>query len=152
PGPSVAQQFLGFFGIGRAPIPIVAGSMMIGWGLFGFGSVGWLEPILRFPALFVPPSLLIAFTGALLSAKLFGELAARLMPKDESYAITREGLLGLTGKVVYPVTETEGRVHVFDPFRTLHVLSARTPVGAEPIAKGTDVIIASMDADHRYVI
>jgi hypothetical protein len=74
------------------------------------------------------------------------------MPNDESYAIKREGLLALTGTVVYPVTDSAGRVHVRDRHRTLHQLSARVAPGQPPIPKGTQVIVASMDPDRHYLI
>jgi hypothetical protein len=150
--PGFGQQLLGFFGVGRAPITIVAGSLMIGWGLFGWGATELLRPVLRWPVLFIGPSLAAAAGGALLSAKLFAELSARLMPQDETCAIPREGLVGLTGKVVYPVSEIGGRVHVFDQFRTLHVEAARVDPGQPPIEKGTEVIVASMNPDQGYLI
>jgi membrane protein implicated in regulation of membrane protease activity len=151
-GPSAAQQLLGFFGVGRAPLTIVLGSMMIGWGLFGLGATELLRPVLRFPALFVGPALAVAAAGSLLTAKLFGELSARAMPQDESYAISREGLVGLAGKVVYPVTDTGGRVHVFDQFRTLHVASARLAPGVPPLGKGTEVIVTSLEPERGCVL
>jgi membrane protein implicated in regulation of membrane protease activity len=143
---------LGFFGMGRAPVPIVLGSLLIGWGLFGLAATDTLKPILRLPALFVPPSLAIAAAGALVTAKLFAELSARLLPRDETYALSREGLLGLTGRVVYPVTETTGRVHLYDQYHTLHVMSARVAPGAPSIDKGSEVIIASSGPANRYVM
>src|SRR6266568_2752942 len=51
-----------------------------------------------------------------------------------------------------PVSETGGRVHVFDQFRTLHAEPARVTPGQAPIEKGTEVIVASMDPDHGYLI
>jgi membrane protein implicated in regulation of membrane protease activity len=149
----IAPQLLGFFGVGRAPITIVLASLLIGWGLFGMAVTDFLKHGLHLsPVLFVAPSLAAAAAGGLLCAKFFGEIAARLMPQDESYAIRREGLLGQTGKVVYPVSEVGGRVHVFDQFRTLHVESARVSPGHPPIEKGTEVIVASLDPDHGYLI
>jgi membrane protein implicated in regulation of membrane protease activity len=153
PVPGIGQQLLGFFGVGRAPLTVVIGSLLIGWGLFGLAATDLLRHTLHWPALLTfAPSLAAAVAGALLSAKLFGEVAARLMPRDESCAIPREGLLGLAGKVVYPVSESSGRVHVFDSFRTLHVEPARVSPGQPAIEKGTEVIVASMDPDHGYLI
>jgi membrane protein implicated in regulation of membrane protease activity len=143
---------LGFFGMGRAPLPIVLGSLLIGWGLFGLAATDMLRPLFRFPALFVPPSLAIAVAGALVTAKLFAELSARLLPRDETYALSREGLLGLTGRVVYPVTETTGRIHLYDQYHTLHVVSARVAPGAPSIDKGSEVIVASSGPADRYVV
>src|SRR5436309_431542 len=93
-----------------------------------------------------------AFAMLMLLLSGLGGLAARFMPEEQSFAIPREGLLGLTGKVVFRVSEESGRVHVFDQYRTLHVTPARIPPGADPIDKGTDVIIASMDPDRRFVV
>jgi membrane protein implicated in regulation of membrane protease activity len=150
--PPVGRQLLGFFGIGRAPLPIVLGSLMIGWGFFGLAATETLRSLLRLPALFVLPSMAIAAGGALATAKLFAELSARLMPKDETYAISREGLLGLTGKVIYPVSATGGRIHIYDQYHTLHVASARIAPGSPPIERGAEVIVASADPDNRYLI
>jgi membrane protein implicated in regulation of membrane protease activity len=151
--PGAGQHLLGFFGVGRAPLTIVIGSLMIGWGLIGLAVTDTLRRDLHWPpVLFVGPALAAAAAGSLAAAKLFGELSARLMPKDESFAIGREGLLGLTGKVVYRVTETGGRVHVFDQYRTLHVKPARVGPGEAPIAKGTEVIVASMEPERGTLI
>jgi hypothetical protein len=152
PSPGVGRQMLGFFGVGRAPIPIVIGSLMIGWGLFGLGATELLRPVLREPVLFLGPTLIVASAGGVLTAKLFGELAARLVPADETCAIPREGLLGLQGQVVYPVSESGGRVHIYDRFRTLHTEPARVAPGQTAIEKGARVIVVSMDADRRYLI
>lgn len=146
------RQLLAFVGMGRAPITIVVGSLMIGWGVFGFLALEILRPILKLPLLFVGPSLLCAAVGSILTTRLMGELLARVMPQDESYALTRDGLVGLTGKVVYPVTDSEGRVHIFDPYRTLHSESARVAPGLPPIEKGTEVIVASVDPDRKLLI
>src|SRR5205814_1033020 len=140
------------FGFGRAPLAILLASLLIGWGFGGIIALEILRPILRFPALFFLPAAGVALVSALLCLKLFGGLAARFMPEEQSSAIPREGLLGLTGKVVFRVSEETGRVHVFDQHRTLHVTPARVLPGTEPIDKGTDVIIASLDPDRRFVV
>jgi membrane protein implicated in regulation of membrane protease activity len=146
------RHLLGFFGVGRAPLTLVLASLMLGWGLLGLAANELLRPLLGDPARFIGLSLAIAAIGSLLGAKLFAEFSARVMPKDESYAIKREGLLGLTGTVVYPVTVSAGRVHVRDRHRTLHQLSARVAPGQPLIPKGTQVIVASMDPDRHYLI
>jgi membrane protein implicated in regulation of membrane protease activity len=150
--PGYARELLGFFGFGRAPVMILVGSMMIGWGLCGLAALEALRPVLRLPALCIGPALLAGAAGSLLSARLFASLAARFGPQEHSAAIAREGLVGLTGTVVYAVTGEAGRVHIFDQFRTLHAEAARVVPGTPPIEKGTEVIVAAMDPDRRYLI
>jgi hypothetical protein len=151
-GIGLAQRTLSFFAVGRAPVTIVLGSMMLGWGLCGYITVGALQPVLRFPAAFVPPALGIAVGGGLLFAKVFGEIAAHLIPQEESSAVSVEDLVGLFGTVVYPVSDTEGRIHVFDAFRTLHVEPAHVAPGAASIAKGTSVKVTAISPDGDYLI
>lgn len=125
---------------------------MLGWGLCGFTVLTALKPTLHFPAAFVPPALGVAVVGALVFAKVFGEMAAHLIPRDESFAVTLDDLVGLPATVVYPVSESEGRVHVFDAFRTLHVEPARLAPGAAPLAKGADAKVVGISSDGAYLI
>lgn len=151
-GISLAARALSFFAVGRAPVTIVLGSMMLGWGMCGYMTVGLLQPALRLPAAFVPPALGFAVGGGLVFAKVFGEIAAYLIPREESFAVSLEDLVGLFGTVVYPVSETEGRIHVFDAFRTLHVEPARVTPGAANIAKGAGVKVTGISPDGDYVL
>jgi len=146
------RHLLIFLGIGRAPTSIVVGSLMLGWGLFGLAANEFLQPVLREPGRFIGPSLAVAAVGSLLTGKLFAEIAARLMPNEETYAIKREGLLGRTGTVIFAVSDAAGRVHIRDAHRTLHQAAARVAPGQPPISKGTQVIVASMDLDRHYLI
>jgi membrane protein implicated in regulation of membrane protease activity len=145
-------RMLGFFGVGRAPITIVVGSLMMGWGLFGLGATAVLKGLAPNSIAWIPVALAAAGAGALITAKVFGELTARLMPGDESFAISREDLIGLTGVVIYPVTETLGRVHVWDRNRTLHAESARLADPGAPLPRGAEVLLTGMDPTGRYIL
>jgi membrane protein implicated in regulation of membrane protease activity len=146
------QSLFTFLGVGRAPLSLVLGSLMLGWGLFGLAANEFLRPVLAAPARFIGPSLAVAAIGSLLTAKLFAEIAARVMPKDETYAIKREGLVGHTGTVIFPVTETGGRVHIRDQHRTLHQAAARVAQGHKAVPKGARVIVAAMHPEQEYLI
>jgi membrane protein implicated in regulation of membrane protease activity len=144
------QQSLAFLGTGHSPLMVVLGSLMLGWGLVGLAANAILQPLLG--SRFMLPSLVLAAAGSLLAARLVAVLARRFLPQEESFAVSRQQLVGHPGKAIYPVSEGAGRIHVRDRFRTLHTLAARVAPGEPPIEKGTDVIIASMDAARRYVI
>src|SRR5438093_4443058 len=60
------QEGLAFLGAGHAPLMVVVGSLMLGWGVFGLAGNAILQPWLGEPARFMLPSLAIATVGSLL--------------------------------------------------------------------------------------
>ncbi|HET6384158.1 MAG TPA: hypothetical protein VFJ58_12265 [Armatimonadota bacterium] len=148
----VGYGILGFFGFGRAPLTILIGSLMIGWGLAGIIATQAFQADFKAPDRFILPALAVAIVGAILFTKLLGELFARFMVEDETYAIHREDLVGLTGTVVYPVSETGGRIHVFDQFHTLHVEPARIRSGSAGAEKGAEVLVIGLDPEKKYLL
>lgn len=145
-------RILGFFGVGRAPLTIVVGSLMIGWGLTGLAVTAALRDTFPNTLAPIPFAAVAAGFGALLTAKVFGELTARIMPGDESFAITRNDLVGLTGTAIYPVSDDLGRIHVWDRNRTLHSESARLAEPGQPIPRGTEVVVTALDPSGRYLL
>lgn len=150
--PSVAEQALAFFGAGRVPGPFLWGSVLMGWGLFGFWATRFFEPALHVPALFVLPTMGCAVVGALGTAKFAAETGARLLPREESFAMETVELCGLTGTVAFPVDAMRGRVHVYDTHGTLHDVSARVTPGYPPILRGRRVLVSDFDAAHGFVV
>ena len=151
-GPSVAQQILAFFGVGRLPGPFVWGSALLGWGLFGFWGTRLWGASLHTPSLFVLPALVTAIAGTLVVMKFTAEVGGRLMPQTESYAVSAVDLCGQSGTVGYPVDEKRGRVNVYDAYGTLHTPSARTAPGGVLIGRGKKVVVVDYDAVQDCVI
>lgn len=149
---SPTQQMLAFFGVGRVPGPFVWGSFLLGWGLFGFWGTRLWEESLRTPILFALPSLVTAIVGGLGVAKMTAEAGARLLPQDESRAVSTIDLCGQTGTVAFPVDDSHGRINVYDVFGTLHTPSARVAAGQTPIGRGCRVLVTDYDAPHDLVI
>jgi hypothetical protein len=150
--PGASTRLLGFFGVGRAPLTMVVGSLMIGWGLFGLGATELLREAFPDSLGFIPVAMAAATGGALLTAKVFGELTARLMPGDESFAIRANDVVGLTATVIYPVSDALGRVHVWDRNRTLHARTARLAEPGEALERGVVVLITGMDPTGRHLL
>ncbi len=141
-----------FFGLGRVPAPLVWGSALLGWGLFGFWGTQLWESHLHLPAAFALPALATALVGALVTQKATVETASRLLPRDESYAVGNVELCGLTGTVVFATDEARGRVHVYDAHGTLHDVSARSAPGQGQIARGRRALVTDYDAARDQVI
>ena len=141
-----------FFGMGRVPAPLVWGSALLGWGLFGFWGTQFWQGLLHVPAAFVLPALAMALAGAIVTEKVTVEAAARLLPRDETFATSAVDLCGLTGTVAFAVDAARGRVHVYDTHGTLHDASARTAPEQPPIARGRKVLVVDYDAARDQVI
>jgi hypothetical protein len=135
-----------FFGMGRVPAPLVWGSALLGWGVFGFWATQFWQSHLHFPAVFVLPSLVTAVAGAVATEKVTVETAARLLPHDESFATGNVELCGLHGTAVFPVDAKRGRVHVYDIYGTLHDVPARSAPGQGQIGRGRSVLVMDYDA------
>ncbi|BDI31111.1 hypothetical protein CCAX7_31620 [Capsulimonas corticalis] len=150
--PTIGEQVLGFFGVGRVPGPFVWGSLLLGWGLFGFWGTQYFEEKLHNPALFALPALAVACTGALVTAKITGEAGARLMPQTESFATDTIDLCGQIGTAAFPVDETRGRVHVYDAHGTMHDCTARIAPGHSPLARGSRVLVVDYDEKKGQLV
>lgn len=150
--PSAMQQMLAFFGVGRLPLPFIWGSVLLGWGLFGFWGTRLWEAALHHPPLFILPSLVTAIVGALATARVTSALGARLLPQEASSALSTVDLCGRTGAVTYPVDEVRGRVHVYDDYGTLHDVQACVAPGQPPVGRGRQVLVTDYDAAQDRVI
>jgi hypothetical protein len=139
-------SLLTFFGLGRVPAPLVWGSALLGWGVFGFWATQFWQSYLHVPAVFVLPALVTATAGAVATEKVTVETAARLLPRDESFATGNVELCGLHGTAVFPVDAKRGRVHVYDVYGTLHDVPARTSPGQGQIGRGRSVLVVDYDA------
>lgn len=147
-----AGLLLGLLGFGRAPAPMVLEAFCIAWGLCGFWAN---EFFLRTPTpslLQVLPSLGIALVGGTAGSRLAAELLSRVLPQEESCAVSQQELFGLTGAIAFPVSEEAGRIHIYDSFGTLHDEMCRVPAGHPPIEKGHRAIVVDMDTQGRLIV
>lgn len=148
-----ANVFLALTGVDRAPLPMVIESFCICWGLIGCVAHSWLLPHTPDPTLAqMLPVMGIALGGGLIGARGAAELIARLMPQDESQVVSRDSLFGLSGKVAFPVSETGGRILIYDNFGTLHDESCRVAPDHLPIAKGHRAMVMDRDAQGNLIV
>ena len=150
---SITTNFIwNLTGLKRAPLTMVVEAFLLAWGLCGY----WANHLLLHSVAPAPekmlPSLLVALTGGLIGARVAAEVIGRMMPEDESLSVSRNGLFGLTGKVAYPVSETGGRIHIYDEFGTLHDETCRVVAGHPPIVKGRRVLVMDMDAQGQLIV
>jgi hypothetical protein len=144
---------LALLGAGRAPLPMVIEAFFMSWGMIGCIANQLLLKGVPSPELGqVLPAMGIAAGGGLVGARLAAELIARLMPGEESQIVSREGLYGLKGKVAFPVSETGGRIIVYDDFGSLHDETCRVVDGHPPIERGRRVLVMDRDSHGNLLV
>ncbi len=124
--PGLLEQFFGWLNAGRVPmlvLLIVFLSSFAGTGYavqaFATGFIGLLPSILAGP---------LAFAAALPTTRGASRVLGRVLPKDETYAITPEDLVGEIATVTLgPVErETAGKAKVMDAHGNLHFVRVRS--------------------------
>lgn len=136
---------LHFLGAGKAPLTLVLGAFLLGWGFVGFWANQLLVPVVKSPIVSVGPSIALALAGAVLVARTTASIAARVIPKNATSAVSRESLVGQEARVVYPISTTSGRAFYYDKNAVLHDVTCRVRSGESEIAKGRKIILAGYD-------
>jgi hypothetical protein len=137
---------------GRVPLLIL---LMAGLGAF---SVAGLT--LQIVALHVAAPLptvvaaLLAFLAVIPSTRTISRLVARVLPRDESYAIDEQALVGRTGIVTLgPVDATSGgRAKVMDDFGNAHFPRVRAARDGLTIAQGATVLVVDRVGSELTVV
>lgn len=149
----IFNKILWVLGINKVPIMLVLGLFMLCWGAFGLAVNNILAGILRYPAIYVLPSIGITFVSSAFFTRIMTALAAKFLPGTENYAVTRFDMIGALARTVYTVTETSGTINIKDSYGTIHREQCKAESGAEPIAANTEVIVIDYDEnDKRFVV
>lgn len=149
---AAGEHFLAFFGFGRIPAAFVWGSLLLGWSIVGYWATVALQQKLHSPALFVLPSMAAAALGAIAGARVASVGLGRVIPSEESLAVSTVELCGLTGRVAYPVDIHRGRVLVYDVHGTMHDCQARTSTPGVSIARGKTVLVVDYDSANDLLV
>lgn len=140
-------------GADRAPWSMIAEAFCLVWGVCGYWANQYTVSALAEPTWKqMLPSLGIALGGGIIGARIGAEIIARVMPPDESQDVSQEGLYGLTGEVAFPVSETGGRIRIYDPHGSLHDETCRIAAGHAPIPKGRSAIVMDRDAQGNLIV
>lgn len=138
-------SLLDWLNTGRVPLLVL---IMLALG--GFAVTGFvLEAIAR--ALWTPLPALVAVPAALAVTVPFvragSRAIARVVPRDETYAVDVADFVGCTAEVtVGPLDQgLPGRVRVRDVHGNWHVERARAAKGQTPMAVGATVLLVDRD-------
>ncbi len=124
--PGMLEQFFGWLNAGRVPMLV----LLIVF-LSSFAGTGYVAQAFATGFVGLRPSVLVgplAFAAALPTTRGASRVLGRVLPKDESYAITPEDLVGEIATVTLgPVErETAGKAKVMDAHGNLHFVRVRS--------------------------
>lgn len=96
---SLSEAWLGWLHIGKVPLLVLLALLLTAFSIIGFTANGLFKSLLGFH----PPALLssiAAFLGALPVVRLTGGILARIIPGDETTAVTLDTLVGRIAVIV----------------------------------------------------
>ena len=142
-----------FLGINDVPVTMLVGIFSLCWGVLGLLSNQILAVGVKYPAVYILPSLCIAFFGSFIITRTMAAIVAKVIPSDENYAVHRFDLVGLPGKTVHITNYIVGTVDVKDKYGSVHRVQAKTESENDSIPHSVDVIVVDYDdSDKRFIV
>jgi len=143
--PGVLQQALSFLGLGRVPLSMLMMSFAFLWGFAGYAANQLGKSLVVEPAWFIWPSLVLAGVAGLGGTRGLAQVVSRFLPSTESYATSRQDLLGRRAEVRYAITRSAGAALLHDGYGNLLEVSCRSQQD-EAIPPGSRVVLMHYDA------
>jgi len=141
-------RLLSILGIGKVPTMLIFSIFCLIWGATGVAGNQLFSMILRFPALYIWPSMLC---GLLVAYSTTGGLSgwiSRLMPDRETYGTAEQQLVGRTARAAYELSARTGSAFLLDDQQNRIQVRCRTHDGST-IPRGAEVLLLEYDAKSR---
>ncbi|HXV30384.1 MAG TPA: OB-fold-containig protein [Sinorhizobium sp.] len=138
---SALSGLMSWINVGGVPILVL---LMLLIGFFAMIGFALQSAALALWALLpAPVAALPAFILALPAVRGSSRLVARIVPRDETYAVDLSEFIGARGEVaVGPLDQgLPGRIRTKDRHGNWHSLRAKAAKGEAPIAIGTEILI-----------
>ncbi len=144
---SALSGLLSWINVGGVPILVL---LMLLLGYFAIiGFVLQSAALTLWALLPVPVAAVPTFILSLPAVRSTSRLVARIVPRDESYAVNLSEFIGVRGEVaVGPLDQgLPGRVRAKDRHGNWHSLRAKAAKEETPIAIGTEILIVDRISD-----
>lgn len=138
----VFEQTLGWLHVGKLPILVLLTLFLFGFAFAGYATQMASEGVAGH---FMPVwlALLPAFAGAVTSVRIFAPPLSRIVPKDETAAVSEDSLIGRAGVVVMGVARAgmAAQIKVKDTLGHSHYVMVEPDVAGEEFGEGEVVLI-----------
>jgi hypothetical protein len=137
---------------GRLPLLIL---IILALGIFSIGGF-FLQGLAHVAGTTIPASIvaIAAAAGSVPVIRNASRSLARIIPRDETYAVSENDFVGKVATVtVGPLDQgLPGRVRLKDVFGNWHTVSARASQESPPLAVGASVLLVDRDAKSFVAI
>lgn len=146
-------HLLGWLHIGRVPVMVLVILFLTGFGLTGL-IVQVVSNHLTGSVLPGTLASIIAGVGTLPQVRVFGRIIARVMPRDETAAMSEAGYIGRTATIVIGKARvgSPAQAKFTDRHGTTHYLMVEPDADGEVFEQGQSVLIVSRDRTVHKVI
>lgn len=137
---------LSLLGVGRVPLSVVVTALGLIWAVVGYSVNIIIGDVIGLPvAPLVWVSMIVAGSFSLLLTSTFARTLGWMLPRTESYAVTKRDMIGTRGTVRFKVTASAGSVQVRDKYGHLQELSCRIREGERSLPANSSVVIVGYD-------
>lgn len=141
-GDTAPDHVLGWLYIGKVPTLVLVVIFLTGYALFGYAMQMVVHGLF---GSFLPAwiAALLAIPAALVTVRSLGALIARVLPKDESSAVSELTLIGRAGVVCNGVARKglAAQARVRDSYGRTHYLMVEPDIEGEVFEEGAQVLV-----------
>jgi len=143
-GEGALAHILGWLHLGKVPSLVLLVLFLLGFSLAGYTLQLITQSLFSeyLPALLAA---LLVLPAGLLTTHTFGSVLGRLIPHDESTAISEQSLLGLPGVISQGIAKNglAAQARVRDQHGRTHYLLVEPDITDEQLGEGTPILIVS---------
>lgn len=149
---SALSKLLGWLNIGRVPILIVLICFLTAFGIVGY-VIQYLFVQITGGFLFAGVAVLLALFLSLSFSRLFAKGMEKIMPKDESSAVSEDHFIGLIAVITLGKAQknSPAQARLKDTYGHSHYVMIE-PEKEETFTQGEEVLITSRSTNGFYAI
>jgi len=142
--PNALSRLLGWLRVGQVPVLMLLVILLTGFGLIGLG----IQSALQHSIGVLLPGIVASVPAAVLAlpvVRVFGGLLEKVMPKDETDAVSEESLVGLIATVTLGRASAgqPAEAKVRDPRGTTHYVMVEPDDASVQFEAGSQVLLVS---------
>lgn len=142
--PNALSRLLGWFNIGRVPVLILFVMFLLGFGIIGLMIQSLSQDITGQLLPMTIPSV-AAFFGALIFVKFSGMILAKIIPKDETQAVSESSFIGRVAVITLGTAKRgqPAQAKFQDQHGQTHYMMVEPDAEADCFETGTEVLLVT---------